>query len=998
MVLSAEWLSNLAHTYGLNWQPTNGYDRAVVYQPGQVIAAPEILAAVKGDLIAKGMPGNFSIRSSTSTSVETKGWVQFEGDVTIRTGGDLTLKNYLGFDPGLSGETAILSAGGKFLNTGTPLTLNRGAGVPPLVSQLPYVNRMLVFSADPRNDNYGTNTSTWYPSVNGDPRMEGRIYNKSYADLASLPSGNWFVHSLAPVVRLTPGSTFKTYGDANPDLASTWTASGVILDDVISGGPTVATTTTTQSTAGNYPITLTNAGNVSGPSGYQFVVDNSTPGTLTVDKRTVNITAQDVTRQYGDANPSPFPADYAGLMNWDKDPVTGAPLAGVIGGVRLYASTSIGGAENVTQQTGVGTYPITWSGNWGGITSQNYSVTGVWVGTLTINPASLTATADNIIRRIGDPNPTPTFRYTGLKSWDQDAQGNPNAGVVSCCFWDALPGVNAPAGPYPINPNGGWAPNYAIAYVPGTLTVKAPYQLIITGDDKNRIYGNSNPTFTWTYAGFEDGDTAAVVSGVQAATTAGDRSAVGWYPISLSGGAIPPYYTVSYVPGRLQVTPRDLHLRALDASTRYGIPPVLTYATDGLLAGDSLSSPPTLTPGGGLVGTYPIFLTAGAAGPNYTIFRHNGTLDVTGAPLSVQANNTSIFAGQPIPPFTATLTGLQGGDTASALQGLNLTATDPTAGANGSSLRPIVQAGPLTAANYGPILFTPGVLTILPAPPVLITTTISTMTVTGGTGNGNQSGYWPILSPPFGVPAEGANALRYVAWNVIRQLGLNVTNIDAWMMDPANRALMTPALFEFLKAPLQPGTGLYNQREIVKTAMENQMREMQVKIAEDAVARYNAWKAENAKTHTRFEGLLGNLDTSPEDFVASATSTFLQSMTVASMAALAGTIVAGATGAAALPAIIAPFASSVLGTATASGTTAAMMGGAIGISGVAAGVVLAVMGTVMRAIQFVEYQKVEDKYNNLVNDARSFNINTLLSGDSNAQSTLFGMMLAIASH
>ena len=65
IVLSAEWLSKLAHTYGLNWQPTSGYDRAVIYQPGQVVAAPDIIAAVKSDLIAKGMPANYSISPST---------------------------------------------------------------------------------------------------------------------------------------------------------------------------------------------------------------------------------------------------------------------------------------------------------------------------------------------------------------------------------------------------------------------------------------------------------------------------------------------------------------------------------------------------------------------------------------------------------------------------------------------------------------------------------------------------------------------------------------------------------------------------------------------------------------------------------------------------------------------------------------------------------------------------------------------------------------------
>jgi flagella basal body P-ring formation protein FlgA len=60
--LSAEWLTALAHTYGLNWRPSSGYDRAVIFQPGQTIAAQDILAAIKSDLISKGMPENYSLK------------------------------------------------------------------------------------------------------------------------------------------------------------------------------------------------------------------------------------------------------------------------------------------------------------------------------------------------------------------------------------------------------------------------------------------------------------------------------------------------------------------------------------------------------------------------------------------------------------------------------------------------------------------------------------------------------------------------------------------------------------------------------------------------------------------------------------------------------------------------------------------------------------------------------------------------------------------------
>ncbi len=63
LVLSAEWLDTLARTYGLNWHPANAYDRATVYQPGRSIMPHDILAAIKAELVSKGMPANFSVNA-----------------------------------------------------------------------------------------------------------------------------------------------------------------------------------------------------------------------------------------------------------------------------------------------------------------------------------------------------------------------------------------------------------------------------------------------------------------------------------------------------------------------------------------------------------------------------------------------------------------------------------------------------------------------------------------------------------------------------------------------------------------------------------------------------------------------------------------------------------------------------------------------------------------------------------------------------------------------
>jgi len=61
IVLTAEWLADLARMQGLGWQPANALDRAVVYQPGVTITAGEITSAVKDALIARGMPASYGL-------------------------------------------------------------------------------------------------------------------------------------------------------------------------------------------------------------------------------------------------------------------------------------------------------------------------------------------------------------------------------------------------------------------------------------------------------------------------------------------------------------------------------------------------------------------------------------------------------------------------------------------------------------------------------------------------------------------------------------------------------------------------------------------------------------------------------------------------------------------------------------------------------------------------------------------------------------------------
>lgn len=71
MVLTAEWLADVARTYGLDWQPAGSFDRAVVYQPGATIGSTEIIDAVKQALVAHGMPATHGVTVTTQVSPVT---------------------------------------------------------------------------------------------------------------------------------------------------------------------------------------------------------------------------------------------------------------------------------------------------------------------------------------------------------------------------------------------------------------------------------------------------------------------------------------------------------------------------------------------------------------------------------------------------------------------------------------------------------------------------------------------------------------------------------------------------------------------------------------------------------------------------------------------------------------------------------------------------------------------------------------------------------------
>ena len=251
---------------------------------------------------------------------------------------------------------------------------------------------------------------------------------------------------------------------------------------------------------------------------------------ITVNKRALTATANDQSRDYGASNPT-FTIGYTGFVNGDDTgDLDTAPIASTV----------------ATTASDVGSYPITVDGG----SDNNYTLNRI-DGTLTIDKATLTATADDQNRDYGTSNPTFTIDYTGFVNGDNasDLDTPPSATTVATTASDA--------GTYTITVNDdGSDNNYDFTTANGTLTIDKA-TLTATADDQNRDYGASNPTFTIDYTGFVNGDNASDLdTPPSATTTATMASDVGSYPITVSGGS-DNNYTLNRVNGTLTILPVD---------------------------------------------------------------------------------------------------------------------------------------------------------------------------------------------------------------------------------------------------------------------------------------------------------------------------------------------------------------------------------------------------------------------------------------------------------
>jgi filamentous hemagglutinin family protein len=327
----------------------------------------------------------------------------------------------------------------------------------------------------------------------------------------------------------------------------------------------------------------------------------------------LKVLGNDASKIYGDANPA---LSYVTSGFWGSD--TASRISGL--SVATAATTS----------SSVGTYDIMPSGG-SGTSSTGVAYVFAYVpGTLTVNKATLSVTADNASRIYGNADPTFTGSITGFKL-GQDASV---LGTQPSYATTAL--QSSDVGSYAINGSGAAATNYDFTYTSGTLTVDKA-TLNVTADDKSRGYGDSNPVFTSTITGFKLGQDASVL-GTQPdyATTALQSSGVGGYAINASSAAATNYDFI-YTAGTLTVDPRAVTLtgtRVYDGTT--GISGGVLTASN-LVSGDSLGITGSGTLASKNAGSEPIvgFGSLALSNGNYTLTGASGSVMVTALPVTL---------------------------------------------------------------------------------------------------------------------------------------------------------------------------------------------------------------------------------------------------------------------------------------------------------------------------------------------------------------------------
>ena len=411
-------------------------------------------------------------------------------------------------------------------------------------------------------------------------------------------------------------------------------------------------------------------------------------GSLQINKVALTVTADAKSKVYGETNPA-LTIHYSGWQNTDGiADLTTAPTSCTL----LDATSPVGVHANaITVAGGV---------------DESYSFTYV-AADFTVTKTMLTVTGALVTSKTYDGSTAATITgatLTGVVGTDDVTLSNSTAGIfASATIGTAIPVTTA------MTLTGTKAGNYFLTLpsLTGTITSKPIVITPVSGQSK--VYGQSDPAFTYTASPNLQGSDnfTGSLSRILGETVGSDAYAMG----SLSAGG---NYSLSLSPSspKFAVTPKALAITANNGSKKYGAAYSFTgseFVAAGLINGNTVTSVSLTSTGAASTAAksgspFPI-VVSGAIGnglENYTIVYAQGSLTVNPAVITFNTiyTNDKCFDGttattlkgftdqQPVGMIAGdvlTLSGIAAFGTAGAGTGKPVSVTELTLGGAGAA-------------------------------------------------------------------------------------------------------------------------------------------------------------------------------------------------------------------------------------------------------------------------------------------------------------------------
>ena len=548
------------------------------------------------------------------------------GTFTAVSASDLYIVSGATLTAGAAGNALLLSAANRFINNaGSSAVLLTGGG------------RFLIYSQNPSNDTFGNldshNTAVW---------------DTIYPGAVSV-GGNRYVFSYQPVISVSSNSIAKTYGaDNTTAVVADYTISGLqggianaYLGDtsavVYSGTPSLISSGASAGASVDgspYAIDLS-AGSFAVTDNYALSLNGV--GYLTVTPAFLVYTANPASKTYGSATPV----------------LSGTVTGFVLGETQATATAgTLDFTNTATATSNVGSYGI----NGSGLTADHGNYVFVQAGSnataLTINPATLTYTANKAGQAYGTNNMVFSGTVTGFV-FGQTLQQETTGTTVFTSNTTASSDV----GSYAITGSGltVTSANYVstIAQAAGNTTALTinPATLTYVANAASQTYGTANTVFSGAVTGFVLGQTqASATAGTLSFNSSATASSnVGSYTITGSGltanNGDYDFVQDTANAKALTITPATLTYTANPVSRASGTDnPSFSGAVSGFVNGETQSSATsgalsfiTSAQTSSPAGSYPI-VGGGLSAPNYV--------------FGQAATNLSALTITPPPPLT----------------------------------------------------------------------------------------------------------------------------------------------------------------------------------------------------------------------------------------------------------------------------------------------------------------------------------------------------------